>query len=111
VRTLAEGFPGAGRQSVVFAVSSDKQYPEILRILASYFDSFHMTRYGDNPRATPPEKLAETLRQIDGTKACRTYAASKDAWTAARAAVAESDLLCATGSVFLAGELQADGAS
>jgi dihydrofolate synthase/folylpolyglutamate synthase len=105
VQTLAECFPDAGRKAVVFAVSSDKQSPEIIRILASYFDSFHMTRYGDNPRATPPEKLAETLRQIDGTKECRRYAASKDAWAAAQAALADNDLLCATGSMFLAGEL------
>ncbi|HXD88369.1 MAG TPA: folylpolyglutamate synthase/dihydrofolate synthase family protein [Urbifossiella sp.] len=106
VQTLAESFPDVGRKAVAFAVSSDKQYPEIIRTLATYFDSFHMTRYGTNPRATPPEKLADTLRQIDGTRQCRTYAASKDAWAAARAAMAYDDLLCATGSMFLAGELQ-----
>lgn len=106
VKTLARGFPEAKRKAVVFAVSSDKQYPEIIRILAGYFDRFFMTRYGNNPRSVPPEKLGETLAQVDGAKVCSVHLASRDAWKAARAAASADDLVCVTGSVFLAGELQ-----
>ena len=107
VRTLAESFPEVGRKSVVFAVSSDKQYPEILRVLAGYFDEFHLTKYGNNPRSVPPEKLAEVLAAIDTKKSQRVHTSSAAAWKAARSGAKPSDLLCITGSVFLAGELRA----
>ncbi|HEY3789988.1 MAG TPA: folylpolyglutamate synthase/dihydrofolate synthase family protein, partial [Urbifossiella sp.] len=86
VRTLAESFPVAGRKSVVFAVSSDKQYPEILRILAGYFDHFHLTKYGNNPRSVPPEKLAEVLVGIGSVKNFTVHSSSVAAWQAALAA-------------------------
>jgi dihydrofolate synthase/folylpolyglutamate synthase len=103
VATLREAFPLARRKRVVFAVSSDKQYPEILRVLGSYFGHFHLCRYGNNPRAVPPEKLAAELPP--GVAA--VHASSREAWDAARAAAGPDDLVCVTGSVFLAGELRA----
>jgi dihydrofolate synthase/folylpolyglutamate synthase len=106
VQTLAEAFPVPGRKSVVFAVSSDKQYPEVLRVLASYFDEFHLTKYGNNPRSAPPERLAAVLNEIDAAKARSIHPTSKDAWSSARAAAKPGDLICVTGSVFLAGELR-----
>ena len=39
VQTLQESFPVTGRKTVVFAVSSDKQFPEMLQVLAGYFRS------------------------------------------------------------------------
>jgi dihydrofolate synthase/folylpolyglutamate synthase len=95
--------PVRGRKAVVFAVSADKPYPDILRVLAGYFDRFHLTRYGNNPRCVPPEKLAELLAGVAPATVHPTAAA---AWTDARAAVGPDDLVCVTGSVFLAGELQ-----
>jgi dihydrofolate synthase/folylpolyglutamate synthase len=93
----------AGRKSVVFAVSADKSYPDILRVLAGYFDHFHLTRYGNNPRCVPPEMLAAML----GPSASATVHPTADAaWAAARAAAGPDDLVCVTGSVFLAGELR-----
>ncbi len=106
VSTMRESVPVAGRKAVVFAVSSDKPYREMLRILAGYFDHFHLTRYSNNPRGGPPEKLAEVLQQVAGV----TYSlhpTATEAWHAARSTAAVDDLVCVTGSVFLAGELQA----
>jgi dihydrofolate synthase / folylpolyglutamate synthase len=105
VNTLQQSVPVPGRKSVVFAVSSDKQYPEILRVLAGYFDHFHLTKYGNNPRCVPPEKLAEVLHQVSPV-AATVHPTAIDAWQAARSAVGAEDLVCVTGSVFLAGELQ-----
>ena len=62
VRTLAEIFPKARTRRVVFAVSSDKQYAEMLRVLAGYFNHFHLTRYGHNPRCVPPENTRGRAR-------------------------------------------------
>jgi dihydrofolate synthase/folylpolyglutamate synthase len=106
VRTLPEWFPVSGRKAVVFAVSSDKQYPEMLRVLAGYFDHFHLCRYGNNPRCVPPEKLAEVLAAVAPGKPFTLHAASGEAWAAARSAAGPDDLVCVTGSVFLAGELR-----
>ena len=106
VRTLRESVPVAGRTAVVFAVSLDKQYPEMLRILAGYFGHFHLCRYGNNPRCVPPEKLAEVLREVAPESPATVHASAAEAWAAARAAAQPEDLVCVTGSVFLAGELQ-----
>jgi len=106
VRTLAETFPVSGRKSAVLALSSDKQYPEILRALADHFDWFYLTKYGSNPRGVPPEKLAAALVAIDASKRVTISATSADAWRAASREATPDDLLCVTGSVFLAGELR-----
>ncbi|MCI0704142.1 MAG: bifunctional folylpolyglutamate synthase/dihydrofolate synthase [Planctomycetia bacterium] len=106
VKTLRESFPVSGTKRVVFAVSADKQFEEILRILAGYFDHFHVTKYGNNPRCVPPEKLATTLKEVSPDKPFTLHVTSVEAWQAARFAASENDLVCVTGSVFLAGELR-----
>jgi len=105
VHTLRISFPVPGHKSVVFAVSVDKQYVEIIRILAGYFDRFYVTKYA-NPRAVSPEKLAAVLGEIAPGKPCTIHAKPGEAWAAARAASGVNDLVCITGSVFLAGELR-----
>jgi len=106
--TLETEWPVRGKRAVVFAVSSDKDYPAMLRILAPRFDHFHLTKYGINPRCVPPEKLAEVLQDVSPGKAFSLHETSHEAWDAARAAATPDDLICVTGSVFLAGELQAE---
>jgi dihydrofolate synthase/folylpolyglutamate synthase len=105
VRTLQEDVPAQGSKCVVLAVSSDKQYPEMLRILAGYFDRFYLTKYSNNPRSVPPEKLAGILSTIDRKVTVEIYSSSLHAWQAARDRASPHDLICVTGSVFLAGEL------
>jgi dihydrofolate synthase/folylpolyglutamate synthase len=107
VNTLRQSVPITGRKAVVFAVSSDKQYPDILRVLAGHFDHFHLTRYGNNPRCVPTEKLAATLAEVAPGKPATIHPTAAGAWAAARSAAGPDDLVCVTGSVFLAGELQA----
>lgn len=107
VDALRESFPRAGTKRVVFAVSSDKQFADITRILAGYFDHFHLTKYGHNPRSVPPEKLAAALAAVAPDTPFTVHATAAEAWAAARSAATEADLVCITGSVFLAGELKA----
>ncbi|MCU0706046.1 MAG: bifunctional folylpolyglutamate synthase/dihydrofolate synthase [Fimbriiglobus sp.] len=104
--TLSACLPVRGRKAVVFAVSSDKQYPEMLKLLAGYFDDFHLTKYGNNPRCVPPEALADLLAGVTPQKRRAVYGTAAEAWAAARRAAGPEDLVCVTGSVFLAGELQ-----
>jgi dihydrofolate synthase/folylpolyglutamate synthase len=108
VGTLGKTFTGLRHKAVVFAVSSDKQYVEILRVLADYFDHFHLTRYGNNPRGVPPEKLAAALEEIAPGKPFTIHHTALEAWTAARSTTRTDDLVCVTGSVFLAGELRSE---
>jgi dihydrofolate synthase/folylpolyglutamate synthase len=106
VKTLAESFPSVRRKAVVFAVSSDKPVPDILRTLAGYFDRFHLTRYGNNPRCVPPEDAARVLGSVAPSVRFSIEPTAAAAWAAARAAAGPDDLVCVTGSVFLAGEMR-----
>jgi dihydrofolate synthase / folylpolyglutamate synthase len=104
VQTLQASFPPA-RRLLVFAGSSDKDLAGMFRVLSPHFAHAFLTRYTDNPRSVPVERLAELLRANGDLPAtlCPTPA---DAYRAARAAAAPDDVLVITGSVFLAGELR-----
>jgi len=93
------------KRLLIFAGSSDKDLAGILHVLTPPFDHIYLTRYSHSPRAVPAERLAEILRQQSPAPytLCET---PLQAWRAARAAAGPDDLICITGSVFLAGELR-----
>src|SRR5205823_5688983 len=101
VATLDESF-AARRRVLVFAASSDKDVRGMLAVVAPRFDQVIFTRYVHNPRAVPPEELARLAPELPAPPLlCESPAA---AWDAARRAVAPDDLLCITGSFFLAAD-------
>ncbi len=104
VQTLRASFP-AGRRLLVFACSEDKDVAGIFRVLAPEFAHAFLTRYGNNPRSCSPEELRELMRR-SGDIPCTLSANATAAWQAARAMAGPEDLICITGSVFLAGELR-----
>ncbi len=104
VSTLAEVFPPS-RRVLVFASSNDKEVPAILRILAPYFAYACFTPFGNNPRAVPPDQLAHWWKENGGGN-CSCHSLANDALAAARKLAQPADLICITGSVFLAGELR-----
>jgi dihydrofolate synthase/folylpolyglutamate synthase len=106
VATLRECWPVSGTKRLVFAVSNDKQFAEMLKVFAAHFDHFHLTKYGSNPRCVSPENLAEVLAAVAPGAAHTVHSTAPEALSAARAASGPGDLVCATGSVFLAGELR-----
>jgi dihydrofolate synthase/folylpolyglutamate synthase len=93
------------KRALIFAGSSDKDLAGILQVLTPPFTHVYLTRYSHSPRAVPVERLAEILRQQSQTPftLCATPA---EAWRTAREAAGPDDLICITGSVFLAGELR-----
>jgi dihydrofolate synthase/folylpolyglutamate synthase len=109
VDTLRTTFPAAfaagARRHLVFAGSSDKDLRGILAVLAPHFTHAHLTRYTNNPRAVAGATLADYWRQAVAVEPA-VYATAADAWHAAEAAAQAADLICVTGSVFLAGELR-----
>lgn len=104
VATLLSSFPPAPRR-LVFAGSSDKDLSGMLRVLAPHFTHAYLTRFTSNPRSAPPEELAEQLRAVAPLDHS-VYASPADALHAALAQAGPNDLICVTGSVFLAGELR-----
>ncbi len=102
--TLRTAFPPC-RRLLVFAASADKDLPGMLRTLAPHFAHVFFTRYQSNPRSAPPEQLGHFLSQGSGLPftICETPAVALDR---ALAAAGPDDLVCVTGSVFLAGEVR-----
>ncbi len=103
---LGDFSPVPARKVVVFGVSSDKQYADIIRILSGYFDHFHLTKYGNNPRSVAPDRLAVVLGEVAPGKPFTIHSTAREAWLAAQAAARPEVLVCVTGSMFLAGELR-----
>jgi dihydrofolate synthase/folylpolyglutamate synthase len=104
VRTLETSFPPSQRW-LLFAGSSDKDLTGMFRILAPHFHHAFLTAYRSGTRGVPPDQLAAILHEVANVP-CTLHTTAADAWHAARAAAAPDDLICITGSVFLAGELR-----
>jgi dihydrofolate synthase/folylpolyglutamate synthase len=104
VSTLQVSFPPT-RRLLVFACSNDKDVAGIFRTLAPHFAHAFVTRYGNNPRSVPPQELAQLLQRNGGLD-CTVCSSSREAWHACRKMARPEDLICVTGSVFLAGELR-----
>jgi dihydrofolate synthase / folylpolyglutamate synthase len=104
VRTLRKSF-APSRRLLIFACSSDKDVAGMFRVLAPHMTHVFLTPYLGSARSTPPEQLAELLRAAGGPPAtlCQTPAA---AWESARDMAKPDNLICVTGSVFLAGEMR-----
>jgi dihydrofolate synthase/folylpolyglutamate synthase len=104
VSTLREDFV-AKRRILLFAGSREKDVAGMLERLAPAFDAAVFTAFQNNPRATPPEALLATWRTLCDRPAHAFERASEGLEFARRLAAAD-DLLCITGSFFLAAELR-----
>jgi dihydrofolate synthase/folylpolyglutamate synthase len=104
--TLQTSFPQWGRAQrrlLIFAGNRDKDLAGMLHVLAPHFTHVLATRFENNPRCVPPEQVAEFVPELLPRSVCPT---SADAWYEARTVAEPGDLICITGSVFLAGELR-----
>jgi dihydrofolate synthase/folylpolyglutamate synthase len=102
--TLRTSFPPQ-RRLLVFAASADKDVAGMFRVLAPHFAHAFLTRYSANLRGVAPERLAELWR-AESAMPVTLCATPEQALAEARALAAPEDLVCVTGSVFLAGELR-----
>ena len=103
--TLRTSFPTTSR-TLIFGTTRDKDLHGQLRALLPLFDILIATRYVHNPRAVPPEDVAQAIADIDGRAARITHEPS-EALELARRLTPPSALLCVTGSLFLAAEARA----
>ena len=105
VRTLDESFP-ARRRLLVFATTQEKDVAGMLRLLLPFFDRVVLTRYTQNPRGVPPEELAAIAATLPS---CNWEIAAEpaEAWRRVRAAAPQpDDLICVTGSFFIAAQMR-----
>lgn len=110
-RTLDESFPNRmttgerTRRVLIFAATKDKDVRGILRQLAPRFDSIILTKYLNNPRAVPPDHLRH-LMQTSGDLPCHVVETPAEAWQLAQRIATPRDLICVTGSFFIAAEIR-----
>ncbi len=104
IQVLKESF-SVSRRLLLFATTRDKDYSEMLRLLVDGFDEIVFTKYTTNPRALPPAELQSAAFQLTG-RHYPIYANPAEAWSHLRRIATPHDLLCITGSFFLAGEMR-----
>ena len=91
------------RLILIFASLSDKNYSRMLRQLAPLADRIYLPRLGTQ-RAVPPERLARELRRMN-IAALETQTVH-EALQKALATAKKQDMICAAGSIYLAGEIK-----
>jgi dihydrofolate synthase/folylpolyglutamate synthase len=104
VEVLEESFSPA-RRLLIFATTQEKDVRGMLGRLLGRFDRIVFTRYLNNPRGVPPEELAAVAKELSG----RDYpicARPAEAWDLVRSWAAADDILCVTGSFFIAAEMR-----
>ncbi|MSR56349.1 MAG: bifunctional folylpolyglutamate synthase/dihydrofolate synthase [Planctomycetaceae bacterium] len=104
LKTLDESFP-ARRRLLIFASTGDKDVSGMLRQLLPRFDCVVLTSFQNNPRNLPVETLLPLARSL-GDRPLHTAADPAGAWKLARRLTGPDDLICATGSFFIAAELR-----
>ncbi|HEV8068397.1 MAG TPA: folylpolyglutamate synthase/dihydrofolate synthase family protein [Planctomycetaceae bacterium] len=105
LRALDQDFSAASRRILVFAATRDKDVAGMLRLLLPRFDSVVLTQYQSNPRGVPIDELA-ALVQATAIRSCHVAADPALAWSLASHLAACDDLICVTGSFFIASELR-----
>ncbi len=88
---------------MIFGCAADKDVDGMLKQLVSGADKVIFTKAKGNPRAADPEELAKRFAESSG-KMCQTAPTLEDALSIASRAASRDDLICITGSFFLAGE-------
>lgn len=103
-KSLTE-FPRSGQRTLVFSGTSGKDINSILQHLLPHFDQVLLTQYRNNPRAVPVEELEPLVRSISRVPV-HIFATPSTAWNFATETAKPDDLICATGSFFIAAEIR-----
>jgi dihydrofolate synthase/folylpolyglutamate synthase len=104
VQVLTESF-SVGRRLLVFATTQEKDIRGMLATLLPQFDAVIFTRYSNNPRAVPPQELAAVAEELTG-RSYPVVANAVEAWQEMVKAATPDDLVCVTGSFFIAAEIR-----
>jgi dihydrofolate synthase/folylpolyglutamate synthase len=95
----------ARKRYLVLATTREKDVPGMISRLATQFDQIFFTRYVNNPRSVPPEELEAIASQLTGRR-YPVCAGPADAWQEVCRLAEPQDLVCVTGSFFIAAEMR-----
>lgn len=101
---LAESF-SARRRLLILATTQGKDLRGMLQHLLGRFDKVVFTRYLNNPRAVPPQVLQALAEELSGRRHA-VAAEPAEAWSAVHRLAGPDDLICITGSFFIAAEMR-----
>jgi dihydrofolate synthase/folylpolyglutamate synthase len=104
LKTLDESCP-ARRRVLVFAATRDKDIRGMLRQLLPRFETVVLTAFQNNPRNVPIDELERLARTL-GDQLLHSAPDPATAWKLARRLASPADLICVTGSFFIAAELR-----
>jgi dihydrofolate synthase / folylpolyglutamate synthase len=117
LQVLDESF-SVRRRLLVFATTREKDVCGMLARLVGRFDHVIFTRYVENPRGVPPEEL-QAMAEREGGSSTVTPTSSTavptsvqvaptpaDAWGVVHRIANPDDLICITGSFFIAAEMR-----
>lgn len=90
---------------VLFAVSRDKQIEPMLELLSRYCHQIVFSKYTSSPRGADPLVLQQ-LWESSGHTGSSVIEPPAEGWNLLRMHAQPDDLLLATGSVFLVGEIR-----
>ena len=102
-------------RTLILATSSDKDTSGMIETLLPAFDRIVFTRYSNNPRSADPGDLLARAHAILATHASENGArrptllqtsSPAEALAAFQRQLAENELLCVSGSFFLAAEIR-----
>jgi dihydrofolate synthase / folylpolyglutamate synthase len=106
---VRDKFPGR-RRTIIFAASQDKDVRGMLELVVPNCDQLILTRYCNNPRSATPEELHRMATEVAGSagRAATLQLAEHPAaaWKQAETAARRGDVVCITGSFFLAAEMR-----
>jgi dihydrofolate synthase/folylpolyglutamate synthase len=110
-RALAEALselPKAPRRTVVLSISRDKDVRAIVQELAPHFDRFVVTEYQENPRAIPADALIAIVEELSAGRSAQIASCPtpESAWNYIEHSAVPHEIVCITGSFFLAAELR-----
>ncbi len=97
------GRSSRGRIIVVFGIAADKSVERVLELIAPEADLLLTTR-ADSPRAIGSHRLARLARRA-GARRVRVIPNPREAVRAALGEARPDDVVCVTGSFYLAGEV------
>ena len=97
------------KKTILFACSKDKEYEKMLDQLLSFADRLIVTQFQNNPRSVPVERLEELAKEkASSYRSVEILSApsSKIGVQHARRSAGPNELICITGSFFLAAEIR-----
>jgi len=105
VAVLGEYFPERSR-TLIFGTTAGKDIAGMVDALGVHFGRFVLTRYQNSRRAVPPAELRDAFA-VRTNRPCEVIEDPAEAWREVRSAALPEDLICVTGSFYLAAELRA----